>query len=87
MFTTTMGAATDLDSEGLRRLLVNIAYWRLGMEKKIPPKADVELVGRYKPSPFGFAGNRKGVKPSELSTISSQPSAVQDRAAEQNARM
>ena len=27
IFTTTMGAATDLESEGIRRLLVNAAYW------------------------------------------------------------
>src|SRR5207249_2800867 len=27
---TTMGAATDLQSEGLRRLLVNSVYWGVG---------------------------------------------------------
>ena len=32
VFTTTMGAATDLQSEGLRRLLVNAAYWCVGLE-------------------------------------------------------
>ncbi len=74
VFTTTMGAATDLESEGVRRLLVNAAYWCVGMEEKIPPRANVEIVGEYKPSPFGFAGNKKGVKPSELSAISDQPS-------------
>ena len=30
VFTTTMGAAVDLESEGLRRLLVNAAYWCVG---------------------------------------------------------
>lgn len=65
VFTTTMGAATDLESEGLRRLLVNAAYWCLGMEEKIPPRAKVEIVGEYKPSPFGFAGHKKGVKPAD----------------------
>ncbi|MGQ9650504.1 MAG: ThuA domain-containing protein [Phycisphaerae bacterium] len=67
VFATTMGAATDLESEGLRRLLVNAAYWCLGMEDKIPPRANVEIVGEYKPSPFGFAGHKKGVKPSDYS--------------------
>ncbi len=62
-FTTTMGAATDLESEGLRRLLVNAVYWSLGMEKQIPPKARVDIVGRYSPSPFGFNGYRKGLTP------------------------
>lgn len=65
VFTTTMGAATDLESEGLRRLLVNAAYWCLGMEDKIPPRANVEIVGEYKPSPFGFAGHKKGLKPAD----------------------
>jgi hypothetical protein len=66
VFATTMGAATDLESEGLRRLLVNACYWALGIEDKIPDKADVEVVGEYKPTPFGFGGFKKGVKPSDL---------------------
>ncbi|HSW45955.1 MAG TPA: ThuA domain-containing protein [Phycisphaerae bacterium] len=65
VFTTTMGAATDLESEDLRRLLVNAAYWCLGMEERIPPRANVDIVGRYNPSPFGYGGHRKGVKPSD----------------------
>ena len=65
VFTTTMGAATDLESEGLRRLLVNAAYWCVGMEDKIPPKANVDLVGEFKPLPFGFRRYKKGVKPSD----------------------
>lgn len=48
----TMGAATDFLNEGLRRLIVNSAYWSLGME--VPARADVSLVGEYSPSPFGF---------------------------------
>ena len=35
-FTSTMGASQDLQSEGLRRLLVNACYWALGMEDGIP---------------------------------------------------
>ncbi len=65
VFTTTMGAATDLESEGLRRLLVNAAYWCVGMEDKIPPKANVDVVGEFKPLPFGFRKYAKGVKPSD----------------------
>jgi hypothetical protein len=61
--TTTMGAATDLENEGLRRLLVNAAYWAIGLEDKIPEKADVQLVGDYKPTMYGFDGFIKGVKP------------------------
>ena len=66
VFATTMGASQDLESEGLRRLLVNAAYWAVGMEDKIPEKTDVNLVGDYKPLPFKFGGAAKGVKPSDL---------------------
>jgi len=65
VFTTTMGASTDLQSEGLRRLLVNAVYWCVGMENKIPRKAKVDVVGEYKPLPFGFRKYKKGVKPSD----------------------
>ncbi len=54
VFTTTMGASRDLLSEGVRRMLVNAVYWSLGMEKRIPPKSNVDLVGDYNPSPFEF---------------------------------
>lgn len=65
VFTTTMGAATDLASEGLRRLLVNAAYWCLGMEDEIPPRANVDIVGEYKPTGFGFGKHTKGVRPAD----------------------
>jgi len=64
--TTTMGAAVDLENEGLRRLLVNACYWTLGLEKQLPPKADVTYVGEYKPSWFGYGKFKKGLKPSDL---------------------
>lgn len=62
---STIGAAPDLQSEGLRRLLVNACYWGLGMEKKIKPNANVDYVGTYEPTYFGFGKFKKGVKPSE----------------------
>ena len=60
-----MGSATDLQNEGLRRLLVNGALWAVGLEKKIPKKADVKLVGEFTPTFYGFNGGKKGVKPAE----------------------
>lgn len=63
VFTTTMGAATDLSSEGMRRLLVNACYWAVGLEAQVPEKSNVDLVGEYKPSKFGFNGAAKGVMP------------------------
>jgi putative membrane-bound dehydrogenase-like protein len=61
---TTMGAATDLENEGLRRLLVNAVYWAVGLE--VPEKASVNIVGEYKPTMFGFNEFVKGIKPSDL---------------------
>jgi len=66
VITTTMGAATDLESEGLRRFLVNAVYWGLGMEDQIPSRSNVDCVGEFKPSPFGTKKFRPGVKPSDL---------------------
>ena len=63
VMTCTMGAATDLLNEGLRRLLVNSAYWMVGL--KVSDRADVSLVGVYEPSNFGFGCFRNGVKPSD----------------------
>ena len=60
---TTLGAATDLENEGLRRLLVNAAHAFTGLE--IPAKADVAPVGEFKPTMYGFNGFIKGVKPSD----------------------
>lgn len=65
IFTTTMGAATDLATEGTRRMVVNAAYWCLGMEDKIAEKSNVELVGEFKPTPFGFDKFVRGVKPAD----------------------
>jgi hypothetical protein len=65
VFTTTMGSGQDFLSEGLRRLLVNASYWCAGLEDKIPPRANVEIVGEYKPLPFGFGKSKQSVKPSD----------------------
>ena len=63
IFTTTMGAATDLQSEGLRRLVVNAVYAGLGLD--VPAKADVSYVGEYKPTMYGFKTWVKGLKPAD----------------------
>jgi hypothetical protein len=60
--TSTIGASVDLQSEGLRRLFVNACYWATGLEDKIPAKSNVDYVGEYKPTFFGFNGAKKGVK-------------------------
>jgi type 1 glutamine amidotransferase len=66
VFTTTMGASQDFESEATRRLVVNACYWALGLEERIPPRSNVDLVGEYRTLPFGFKGHKRGVKPSDL---------------------
>ncbi len=65
VFTTTMGSADDLPSEGVRRMLANAAYWCLGIESKIKPDSDVSIVGDYRPTPFGFNKFIVGLRPSD----------------------
>ena len=60
-----MGASVDLLSEGLRRALVNACYWGLNLEDKIPAASNVEIVGTYQPTFYGFGVYRTGVKPSD----------------------
>ena len=65
VFTTTMGSATDLVPVGTRRMLVNAAYWALGMEEQIKGDSCVDLVGEFKPTMYGFGTYKKGMKPGE----------------------
>jgi len=60
--TTTMGAATDLQCEDLRRLVVNGVFWGLRME--VAEKAKVDVIGEFQPLMYGFNAFRKNVRPS-----------------------
>lgn len=64
VFATTMGASQDLQSEGLRRLLVNASYWAVGLEDKIPAESNVDIIGDFRPHAYNFDGHDKGLKPS-----------------------
>jgi hypothetical protein len=63
VFCTTLGAATDLVNEGLRRIVVNAVFW--GFEIDIPEKTDVRFVDPYEPSPYAFKGYRRGLTPDD----------------------
>jgi type 1 glutamine amidotransferase len=63
ILTTTMGAATDLTSEDLRRLIVNGVYW--GLDLPVPEKADVAYVDDYQPLMYGFNQYRAGLRASD----------------------
>ena len=64
ILTTTMGSATDLADEALRRLLINGVYWGLKMD--VPAKADAALSWTYKPSDYKGNGFKKGLTPAEF---------------------
>ena len=64
ILTTTLGSATDLENEALRRLIVNGVYW--GLDLNVPAKADVSYVDAYEPSFYGFEGFRKGLRASDF---------------------
>ncbi len=66
VFMTTIGASQDFADENLRRLFVNACYWAVGLAEQIPPRANVEYVGAYHPTPFGFNTYRKGRFPADL---------------------
>lgn len=65
VFTTTMGAATDLPSEGVRRMLVNATLWCVGREDQINPELNVSIVGDFEPTPYGFGEHVQGKKPAD----------------------
>jgi type 1 glutamine amidotransferase len=61
--TSTIGAAVDLESEDLRRLIVNASYWLTDLD--VPARADATTVGEFKPLYFGFGKFTPGRKPSD----------------------
>jgi type 1 glutamine amidotransferase len=63
VFTSTIGGAMagrdDFANEAMRWMFVNACYWALGLEEKIPPRADVEPV--VQPNLF-----KRGARPQEV---------------------
>jgi type 1 glutamine amidotransferase len=65
VFTTTMGAATDLVADGTRRMVINGILWALSMDEQITPDLDIAIVGTYEPTPYGFDGFIPHKKPQD----------------------
>ena len=63
VFHSTMGSGHDLESAGLRRLIVNAVYWGMGMETAINPASSVDIIGTYEPLESGFNYPELGVVP------------------------
>jgi type 1 glutamine amidotransferase len=63
VFQSTMGSGKDFESAGMRRLVINAAYWCMHMEESISATRSVEYVGKYKPLTSGFNYEKLGVVP------------------------
>ena len=59
-----MGSSQDLRNESFRRLLVNASFWALGLD--VPARANVETVGTYTATAFGFGKYQTGRKPEDF---------------------
>ena len=69
VFHSTMGSGIDLQSAGLRRLIINATYWCLEMESAITATRSVDIVGDYEPRASGFNYLKLGVKPQPVSAF------------------
>jgi hypothetical protein len=68
VFHCTMGSASDFKSAGLRRLVVNAAYWCVELEASISETRSVDFVGSYQPLKSGFNYRELGVKPRSVTS-------------------
>jgi type 1 glutamine amidotransferase len=67
VFTTTMGASIDMESAGVRRLLVNACYWAAGLEESIGSHTDAAIVGDFEPTMYGFRKEKTaGITPADF---------------------
>ena len=65
-FCSTQGASEDIQSEGVRRMIVNATLWCMGMEDHIKANADVSFVGPYNPTTFSFKPSITDARPSDI---------------------
>lgn len=66
VFTTTMGASIDFVNEDLRRLVVNACLWAVDLLEANDQATNVEIVGAFEPTMFGFGTYQKGLSPSDF---------------------
>lgn len=82
IFTTTLGAATDLTDESLRRLVVNAVYWCMGLD--VPEKADVRYIDPYAPTDYSFNGFRAGLRAADHALGQPLPAGTRSPSAKKN---
>ena len=56
----------DFNSEGLRRVMINSAFWCLELEHLISSESDVRFVAKYEPTPFGYGSFKRGLTARDL---------------------
>lgn len=71
VFTSTVGASTDLLNAGVRKLICNAVIWAADLLEQMPAEgANVELVGDFQPTKFEFRSGKywrdADIQPSEL---------------------
>lgn len=66
VFHSTQGASEDILDDNYRRLIINGAFWALGLESQIKADNDISFVGPYKPTTFGIHNWQLNVKPSDM---------------------
>jgi hypothetical protein len=66
VFATTYGSSGDLPNEGMRRVLINAAFWAVGLESAIKPDLDISFVGPFRPTWHGGTKRDPHVKPDDL---------------------
>lgn len=71
VFTSTLGASADMTDAGVRRLLVNAAYWCVGLEAQIPAAGtDAAIVGNFAPTKYEFHDAKywrdRALKPADM---------------------
>ena len=62
VFHITMGSARDQKSNGVRRMLVNAAYWCLHMEEAISADSNINFVHPYYPTASGYEDKYRKVR-------------------------
>lgn len=65
-FCSTQGASEDIQSEGVRRMIVNATLWCMAMEDQISADSDVSFVGPYHPTTFSFNPSIKDARPEDV---------------------
>lgn len=69
----SFGASEDMKDEDARRFMTNSCLWAVGMEDKITADLNVDIVGKFNPSPYTTGALYfDGVKPSDLAGWDSQ---------------